>query len=1685
MKTKPMKSRSALTLLVLLALTTITPQLSASPLGTAFSYQGKLSSGANPAQGFYDLRFTIYDAAEGGGQIGSTLTNSAVGVTNGLFTTTLDFGASVFNGDARWLELAVRTNSVPTDFTPLSPRQLVGSYPYALYAPSAGTATTVSGPVAASQLAGTISANHIASGTITGDLLANGAVGSAQLASNITLNGTVTAGSFQGRGALPWNVVSNTTVTASVNNAYLLVNDATTAVALPGTASAGDVVRISGTGAGGWVAQAFTWTARETNRSWSAIAASADGTKLVASVYNGQLYTSTDSGVSWTARETNRLWWAVASSADGAKLAAAVNGGQIYTSTNSGVTWTARESSRNWYAVASSADGAKLVAVVNGGQIYTSTNPGVPWTARESSRSWQAVASSADGTKLVAAAAGGQIYTSFDSGVSWTARDTSRGWKGLASSADGSKLVAGTLGGQIYTSTNSGATWTARESNRTWSGVASSADGTNLAAVVQSGQIYTSMDSGATWTAWGSSRTWAAVASSADGTKLAAVANGWQICTATRYLLSGVQGSGVTLQYLGNSRWQALNEILPGSVTGGMLAAGAVGTAQLASNAVTSVNLAAGAVGSAHLAAGAVTTANLAAGAVTADKVLRLPEVASLLNFTNPTLAQYDLFGQSLAAVGSDLVLIGAPYNGIGAANSGVAYLLDLAGHVLTTFTNPTPELYDSFGNAVAAVGTNQVLIGTPYDSTGATNSGAAYLFDLAGNVLTTFTNPAPSWNDNFGYALTAVGSDRLLISAFRDDTGKTDAGAAYLFDLGGNLITTFTNPTPAMGDWFGYSVAALGTNRVLIGALYDHPGAISAGAAYLFDLAGNLLSTFTNPSGVEDFFGYSVATVGSDRVLIGAPYNDAGATNSGTAYLFDLAGNVLTTFTNPAPKFRAQFGYSVAVAGVRGDRVLIGAPNYNTTNAGAAYLFDLAGNLLIAFNNPTPATADDFGCAVAAVGADRVLLGADTAEAAGLHAGGAYLFTIRDYASRFFAEGVRKGAITSDSLQDGAVTAAKIGGVLLSSQIPELDASKITTGTLADAQLSANVALLGANQVFSGSNQFSGVVVATNASNSISGAFSGSGAALTSLSGAALNAGSVSNAVLAVNAVTGDKIADGTIMAADVAANTFWGMNGNAGTTPGTHFVGTTDNRPLEIKVNGMRALRLEDNGDGSDSNTTPDGAPNVIGGSPLNFVATGVVGATISGGGATNWYGARANSVSSDYGTVGGGLQNSVAAGSFAVTIAGGYYNRIGITNDASVIGGGSGNSIGDSSGNSTIAGGYNNGIFTNSTYGTIGGGAGNDILGNSQGATIAGGYYSDIGANSSYGAISGGFLNFIGQNCSNSVIGGGRQNTLREGAWCATIAGGYYNGISTNSRYSTISGGTNNTIGESSVSSTISGGSSNSIASNSGYATISGGWQNLITNACQASTIGGGWQNSVDGFSEDATIGGGFYNKINANADLSTIGGGWNNSIQPQGRYATIPGGGANSATNYAFAAGFHAKANHTGAFVWGDSQGSDFPSAVGNEVAFRCSGGVRFTSGSGGANQTVSWTPGSPSWSYSSDRNLKEAFAQVDHMDVLAKVTRLPITRWNYKGYTQQHIGPVAQDFHALFPLNDSETTLNSADLDGVALAAIQGLNQKLEEREEALRAENADLKQRMTQLEQLVTSLTQKLNEGEQ
>ncbi len=124
----------------------------------------------------------------------------------------------------------------------------------------------------------------------------------------------------------------------------------------------------------------------------------------------------------------------------------------------------------------------------------------------------------------------------------------------------------------------------------------------------------------------------------------------------------------------------------------------------------------------------------------------------------------------------------------------------------------------------------------------------------------------------------------------------------------------------------------------------------------------------------------------------------------------------------------------------------------------------------------------------------------------------------------------------------------------------------------------------------------------------------------------------------------------------------------------------------------------------------------------------------------------------------------------------------------------------------------------------------------------------------------------------------------------------------------------------------------------------------------------------------------------------------------------------------------------------------------------------------TQGVFSGNVQVTGNVAANSFITTSDRNAKESFAAVDPREILARVAAMPIQRWNFKQDTEtRHIGPMAQDFYAAFAVGADERHIATVDADGVALAAIQGLNKLLDEKEVALAALRADMEKMQAQI----------------
>lgn len=299
------------------------------------------------------------------------------------------------------------------------------------------------------------------------------------------------------------------------------------------------------------------------NKTWSAIAASADGGKLIAVGLSWNCFTSTNSGAAWVSNsepQYNSLigsWYAIASSADGSRFLAGTVSSAIFVSTNSGTTWLSNNvpAVTYWGPVAMSANGGKLFAAAGGnghpaGPICVSTNSGITWNLTSAPTNvWTGLAASADGNKLVAVAGGsaayrGFIYLSTNSGTTWMQTTApSNYWMAAASSADGTKLAAvyykdtNGVPGHIYISADSGITWASNHFAASfWQSVALSADGSRLVAggeLYNNLNVYVSTNFGAAWISNNlASASLVSVASTADGGRLFAAALNGQIFSA-------------------------------------------------------------------------------------------------------------------------------------------------------------------------------------------------------------------------------------------------------------------------------------------------------------------------------------------------------------------------------------------------------------------------------------------------------------------------------------------------------------------------------------------------------------------------------------------------------------------------------------------------------------------------------------------------------------------------------------------------------------------------------------------------------------------------------------------------------------------------------------------------------------------------------------------------------------------------------------------------------------------------------------------------------------------------------------------------------------------------------------------------------------------------------------------------
>jgi hypothetical protein len=623
-----------------------------------------------------------------------------------------------------------------------------------------------------------------------------------------------------------------------------------------------------------------------------------------------------------------------------------------------------------------------------------------------------------------------------------------------------------------------------------------------------------------------------------------------------------------------------------------------------------------------------------------------------------------------------------------------------------------------------------------------------------------------------------------------------------------------------------------------------------------------------------------------------------------------------------------------------------------------------------------------------------------------------------------------------------------------------------VTAGNLVSSGLSAGT--------------YGNAVTFSNSANSFNGTFNGNGSSLSNVNAATFGGFGPSN---------------------------YWRLGGNfISSAPLT--LGTIDSVPMTLIAGNRRVQRLE-----SASRSAFPGfliAPNLLGGSEANVISNGVLGATIAGGGQINQIAGFPfpfpNTVSDDFGSIGGGVNNTVGntnadfADARAATVGGGENNYSGASH--ATVSGGTDNAVLANSPGSVISGGRNNRIEINSVAASISGGEQNDVA--SPNGTIGGGVGNTIEAGAVGSSIVGGTGNRVRTGSNQGTIGGGAGNVIDVNAMTSTIGGGVANAIEANAAKSTVGGGQGNRIQNSAMGSTVSGGENNISAGI--YATVPGGQAN-VANGRYSFAAGRSALASHDGaFVWADSQGSGFTSTANDQFNIRAA-----NGVRVSGSgemalmnldssgqlsvFGTTQQGILSTSSSGNGVLGSSANANG----VQGNSSSAGASGVYGENLSGSGYGIAGRATGSGnavfGENPNAAGLAGyfignvqvlgnlcAFNVACASDRNVKSGFEPVNSKTILEKVVALPITRWHYTNdAVTPHIGPVAQDFHAAFHVGSNDKQISTVDADGVALAAIQGLNQKLEERLRAKEERLTTLEKELAELKRLFTDHPAKRN----
>ena len=677
------------------------------------------------------------------------------------------------------------------------------------------------------------------------------------------------------------------------------------------------------TGSGGFDAsfgtvaltQRLTVPATYVSGNFYSVSLSKTGQYQSAVAFGGNIWTSSDFGVTWTERIAGSTgdWRSVSLSSTGQYQTAAGSSVNIWTSSDYGVTWTSRATAFNWYSVSLSSTGQYQSAVIAGtANIWTSSDYGVTWISRATALNWVSVSLSSTGQYQTAMVYTGKIWTSSDYGVSWASSATALGWWCVSISSTGqyqtAVIFSATNAGNIWTSIDFGLTWTERiagGSSKDWRSVSLSSTGQYQTAVGNGSNIWTSTDYGVTWTerTTGSTRTWRSVSISSTGQyQTAVVDTSGHIWTSTDFGVTWVQRSTATktnaftrIKSSASGQYQLATSGPVGNTNGQLYVSSDYGQTWMPRRGLATW------LGGAVSATGAVMmTANLYSSATTA--ILRSTDYGATFTDVPNTSLTGTAYWRAIAMTNSAATQTALAHGSTiyRSSDTGATWnstaAVDIVGILTTEFSSAVSPTYAWKSIAMSS--------DAKYQTGVVSGSGQIYVNSSYGRETWTAVDSARNW------ASVAMSADGRYQSAV-----VTSGAIYYNSTFGTGTWTAVSTPTPGF-SWTSIAVSS---------ADGKYQTAVASGATNIYVSSNYGVGTWTSKESARNWFGVAVSSTGRYQTAIN---------RSGYIYIDSSFGEAASW--TPVDSLRDWVSVAMSSTGQYQTAVVAGGKIYVNNNYGA-----------------------------------------------------------------------------------------------------------------------------------------------------------------------------------------------------------------------------------------------------------------------------------------------------------------------------------------------------------------------------------------------------------------------------------------------------------------------------------------------------------------------------------------------------------------------------------------------------------------------------------------------------------------------------------------------------------------------------------------------------------------------------